>query len=84
MNIPSPQNMNGGFGGNGFADIIKSQMLTMTMISSMNGNGNANSNQNIFALHGDKPPSTPLQRAVSVKNSICPLGLIKALKQTHD
>jgi hypothetical protein len=42
-----PQNMNGG---NGFADIIKSQMLTMTMISSMNGNGNANSNQNIFAL----------------------------------
>jgi DNA polymerase III delta prime subunit len=50
MNIPSPQNMNGGFGGNGFADIIKSQMLTMTMISSMNGNGNANSNQNIFAL----------------------------------
>lgn len=50
MNIPSPQNMNGGLGGNGFADIIKSQMLTMTMISSMNGNGNANSNQNIFAL----------------------------------
>ena len=36
MNIPSPQNMNGGLGGNGFADIIKSQMLTMTMISSMN------------------------------------------------
>jgi hypothetical protein len=41
--------MNGGMGGSGFADIIKSQMLTMTMISSMNGN-NGNSNQNMFGL----------------------------------
>jgi hypothetical protein len=48
-----PMNMNGGgFGGNGFMDIIKSQMLTMTMISSMNGNhnGGQNGNQNIYNL----------------------------------
>ena len=43
MNIPQPQQ------GNGLMDIIKSQMITMTMMSSMNGN-NTNSNQGVFSL----------------------------------
>ena len=43
MNIPHPQQ------GNGLMDMIKSQMITMTMMSSMNGN-NTNSNQSVFAL----------------------------------
>jgi hypothetical protein len=44
MNIPHPQQ-----NGNGLMDMIKSQMITMTMMSSMNGN-NTNSNQSVFAL----------------------------------
>ena len=43
MNIPHPPQQ-----GNGLMDMIKSQMITMTMMSSMNGN--ANSNQSVFAL----------------------------------
>jgi hypothetical protein len=39
------QNMNGG--SNDIMNMLKTQMLTMTMVSSMNG---TNSNQNIFGL----------------------------------